>query len=240
MSYKHKYVPGTTYSFYNNSDDLEDNTNFNYWSFNLVHSDTFIPVIEDLVTLKKDIISGSDYRFYSDDFEFPVVEAGCYLFVIEDKAAGVVIYISDEIEVVDSADGLLFVSFRNDANIQNYNYTGLPSYRNVTHVELFNRKPARPGITEGYPVSSGSFKRVRTTLTKSFEFVTGWFDELEHDAMQVMIIHNDLLLALRGNFELMNKPDSEEYQLEWTENFEFIQASIRLEVNSRSSSNKAI
>ena len=41
MAYKHKYVVGETYAFYNNSDDLETNANFTYWGFDLVHSDTF-------------------------------------------------------------------------------------------------------------------------------------------------------------------------------------------------------
>ena len=240
MAYKHKYVPGETYSWYNNSDDLETDASFNYCGLDLVHADTFIQVIEDVATLATDIFSGG-YRFYADDFVFPEVESGCYRFIVLDVSASEeVLYISDPFEVVSSTDGLIYSKFRNGKNILNYNYEGLPTYYNKTHVELLRRKPIRPTTTQGYSLSSGSFKRVRTLLTKSFEFVTGWFDEKEHDAMQQMAIHSDMNLAINGNFELMNFSEDSEYLLEWQENYEYIQASIRLQINDRSSSNKAL
>ena len=241
MAYKHKYVIGSTYAFYNNSTELEDNVNFNYWAFDLVQADTFQVVYEDITTLSKDIISGTDYRWYADDFQFPTVETGCYRFVILDLAdSNNVLYMSDEIEVVDSDDGLIYVNFRNAKNILNYNYEVLTEFYNRTHIEMFYRKPLRPTSTQGYTLSGGSFKRVRTLLTKSFEFITGWFDQKEHDAMQEMIIHSELNIAIDGNFKLMNLPEGNEYLLEWEENYEFIQASTRLQVDDRSSSNKAL
>ena len=241
MGYKHKYVIGSTYAFYNNSTDLEDNVNFNYWGFDLVQADTFEQVYTDVAVLSKDIISGTDYRWYADSFEFPVVATGCYRFVILDLADNEkVLYMSDEIEVVDSDTGLIYVNFRNAKNILNYNYEGLPIFFNKTHVEMFHRKPLRPTSTQGYPLSSGSFFRVRTLLTKSLEFVTGWFDEKEHDAMQEMIIHSELNMAIDGNFKLINLTQDNEYLLDWQENYEFIQASVRLQIDDRSSSNKAL
>ncbi len=241
MGYKHKYVIGSTYAFYNNSEDLEDNVNFNYWTFDLVHSDTFQIAYDDIAILSKDIISGSDYRWYADSFEFPVVSTGCYRFVVLDSAdSDQVLYMSDEIEVVDDDAGLMYVNFRNAKNILNYNYEVLTTFYNKTHVEMLHRKPLRPTSTQGYTLSSGSFKRVRTLLTKSFEFVTGWFDEKEHDAMQEMIIHSDLTIAIDGNFESINLNEGGEYLLEWQENYEFIQASVRLQIDDRSSSNKAL
>ena len=241
MGYKHKYVIGSTYAFYNNSTDLEDNVNFNYWGFDLIHADTFEQVYQDITILSKDIISGSDYRWYAEDFEFPEVETGCYRFVILDLADNeAVLYLSDEIEVVADDTDLMYVNFRNAKNILNYNYETLTTFYNKTHIEMFNRKPLRPTTTQGYILSDGSFKRVRTLLTKSFEFITGWFDEKEHDAMQEMIIHSELNLVIDGNFELMNLTQESEYLLEWSENYEFIQASIRLQIDDRSSSNKAL
>ena len=240
MGYRHKYVIGHDYAFYNNSESLEDNVNFNYCGLDLVHSDSFIPVFEDVATLTKDIISGTDYRFYADTFTFPTVQTGCYRFIIMDLTDSTILYISNKIEVVDSDTDLMYVNFRNAKNILNYNYEGLTTYENKTHVEMFNRKPLRPVATEGYKLSDGSFKRVRTLLTKSFEFVTGWFDESEHDAMQEMIIHSQLNIAMNGNFELINLVGEAEYVLDWQDNYEFIQASIRLEIDDRSSSNKAL
>lgn len=240
MAYKHKYVVGETYAWYNNSDALETTASFNYCGLDLVHADTFIQVIEDVATLGTDILSGG-YRFYADDFVFPTVSDGCYRFIVIDVSAGEnVLYISDPFEVVSSTTDLTYCQFRNGKNILNYNYEGLPSFYNKTHIELFKRKPLRPTITQGYSLSSGSFKRVRTLLTKTWEFITGWFDTKEHDGMQALVIHSDMQLSIDGNWEVMNLSEDSEYLLEWQENYEFIQASVRLQINDRSSTNKAL
>jgi hypothetical protein len=240
MAYKHKFVVGENYAFYNNADDLETNANFTYWGFDLVHSDTFTSVYDDVTTLSKDIISGSDYRWYADSFEFPSVPTGCYRFIILDTTDNSVLYISNEIEVTDSTDGLVYCKYRNAKNKENYNYETLTDFYNLFHVELKRRKPLNPKVTQGYDLSTGSFKRVRTTKTKTYEFVTGWFDEDEHDAMQDMVDHSDLQLVYEGNFNAMNWPDDSEYAIEWQEDYEFIQASIRLEQNDKSTSYKAV
>lgn len=240
MAYKHKYVVGETYAFYNNSDTLEDNVEFNYWSFDIVHSDTFIEVYEDVTVLTKDIISGTDYRWYASDFTFPDIENGCYRFRIVDTVQNNVIFLSDEFEVVSSTDGLMYSKYRNAVDILNYNYEGLPSFYNKAHFEMFDRKPLIKTTTQGYDLTSGSFKRIRTVKTKDIEVITGWFDETEHEAVQSMIIHSDFYLALDGSFKLINLEEGSEYLLEWQENYEFIQASVRLEINDRSSSNKGL
>ncbi len=240
MAYKHKYVIGSVYSFYNNSDTLETTASFNYCGLDLVHADTFIQVIEDVATLSTDILSGG-YRFYANDFVFPTVEEGCYRFIVVDVAAGEnVLYISDPFEVVSSNAGLIYTKYRNAKNILNYNYEGLPSLYNKTHIELLKRKPLRPTTTQGYVLSTGSFKRVRTLLTKTWEFITGWFDTKEHDGMQATIIHSDLQLYIDNNWESMNLGGDSEYSLEWSDNYGFIQASVRLQINDKSSSNKAL
>lgn len=240
MEYNHKYVMGTSYSFYNNSDDLEDDANFNYWVLSLVHSDSFEVVIEDIATLSKDIISGTDYRWYLDNYEFPNIATGCYRFIIEDTISGNIFYISDIMEAVSSDEGLMYSVYRNAKNILNYNYEGLGGYYNKVHVEMFKRKPSRGETTEGYTLVSGSYKRVRTVLTKTYEFITGWFDEKEHDAAHAMTIHSSLSIGIDGNLTPMTKSDNSEYEVNWEDNYEFIQGSVRLENDSESSSNKAL
>ena len=107
MAYKHRFLPGTNYSFYNNSDELEDNVNFNYWGLHLVHSDSFTVSFPNVATLSKDIISGTDYRWYLSSFEFPAAPIGCYRFVIEDMISGNILYISNEIKVVSRINKML-------------------------------------------------------------------------------------------------------------------------------------
>lgn len=243
MRYKHKFVKGSSYSFYNNSNELESDANFPFWELNLVHSDTFIEAYDNVTTLSKDIISGSDYRWYVEEFTFPNVDTGCYRFIIKDTNASIknkVLYISDEIEVTNSDKGLLLVNYRNAVNIMNYNYEGLPEFSNKFHVEAIRRKPTRPESTEGYTLVNGDFLRVRTSLRKSYEFVTGWFDEQEHDATHAMAIHSNLNISYNGVFNPMTKPKDSDYETPWEENYEFIQASFRLEESNRASSNKGV
>lgn len=240
MAYKHKYVIGSTYSFYNNSTTLETTASFNYCGLDLVHADDFSVVIRDVATLSTDILAGG-YRFYAEDFTFPTVDEGCYRFIIVDVSVNEnVLYISEPFEVVGSDTGLMYCKYRNAKNILNYNYEGIPAYYNKVHIELAKRKPLRPTTTQGYVLSSGSFKRIRTLLTKTWEFVTGWFDTKEHDAVQAVTIHSDLQLYIDSNWELMNVSDEGQYTLDWQENYEYIQASVRMQVNERSSSNKAV
>ena len=240
MAYNHKYVMGGLYAFYNNSETLEDDANFATWRLDLVHSDTFVQVSNGVASLTKDIISGTDYRFYATDFIFPTLESGCYKFIIIDTSTSNVLYISRELEVVSADTNLLYIKFRNDKNILNYNYEVLTSYYTKTHVETFKRKPLRPTISEGYSLSDGSFKRVLTVLTKTYEFITGWFDEDEHDGMQASIVHSDYQMAIGSTFKVVNTLEDVAYALEFEENYEFIQASVRMELSNRASSNKAL
>ena len=153
---------------------------------------------------------------------------------------GFVLYISKEFEVVDSNEGLQYVTFRNARNILNYNYVGLTSFNNRFHVQMRDRKPLRPDVTEGYGLADGTFKRVRTILKESREFVTGWFDKDEHAATKAMTIHSDANILLEGELKQVSSSEETEYLLEWVENYEFIEALVRLEVNERASSNKAV
>jgi hypothetical protein len=238
--YNHKYVTSQEYSTYANNESLEDNANFASWRVDLVHADSFIPAVQSVMTLTKDIISGTDYRWYSK-FTFPVVPNNCYRFVIIDTAASdAVLYISDTLESVDSSEGLILSKFRNGVNIQNYNYAGLPTFYNVFHVELNRRKPLSQKTTGGYDLADGSFFRVRTVRTKTYEFVTGWFDEQAHDATDVMAIHSDLQLAIDGNYLAFNSGEDGGYEPPWEENYEVIQVAFRLEQKNESSSNRAL
>ena len=238
MAYKHKYVVGSTYQFYNNSDSLETNVNFNYWTISIVHSDSFVLVLSDFATLAKDIISGTDYRWYVDPFVFPTIPIGCYRMVIEDTVSGNIINISNIIEVVSDDTDLMLVTFRNAKNILNYNYVTLTEFYNTFHIEMFKRKPLKPEKAEGYDLVDGTFKRVSTTFTKDYEFVTGWFDENEHDATQAAIIHSSLRIAYNNQYNTMSKKD--DYDLGWDENYEYKEATFRLQEIDKSSYNKAL
>ena len=240
MAYNHKYVIGSQYQFYNNSEILDTNVNFASWRCDLVHSDSLVAAVTSVCTLTKDIISGVSYRWYSNLFTFPSVGVGCFRFLVTDTVSGLVMYMSDEIDTATSDEDLLYVKFRNAINIFNFNYVGVPTFYNYYHIEMLKRKPINPEVTQGYDVSTGAFQRVRTIFTKSFEFVTGWFDDSEHEATQTMCIHSDIQIFYNGVWNAMAKPQDSEYLIEWMENYENIEASFRLEQTNKSTSNLAL
>lgn len=240
-TYEHRFLAGYTYSFYANLTTLETSSTFNYWRVDILHGDSFTQAALDVCTLSKDIISGTDYRFYCTDFEVPSLPAGCYrIAVIDTSNNDAVLYLSNEIKIVTSATGLLAFKYRNAKNIMNYNYTGLPTFYNIFHIELTRRKPLNPKATSGYDLASGSFFRVRTVRGKSYEYVTGWFDEPEHAAVDAMLIHSDLNVEYNGSYVAMNFPDDAEYEIPWSDDFQVIQGAFRLEITEQAANNEAI
>jgi len=168
-------------SFYVNLSTLENNVNFSNWIVHLVHADTYTIADPTIVTLTKDTISGTSYRFYADpwivDDSLP---AGCYRIVIIDSVTSNVLYISNILECLIDAqarDETILVRYRNAKNIQNFNYETLTSYYNTCRVRLLGRQPGRQITTEGYNTVDGSFQRIRTSLIKTVKFIAIWLDE---------------------------------------------------------------
>ena len=99
-------------------------------------------------------------------------------------------------------------------------------------------------VSQSRSRADGKFLSVRTVATKSYEFITGsnsnWLDETAHDAIKAMLIHNDLQMVFDGQYNDMTFNDDSEYSVEWQENYEYIQGTVRLEQSARASSNKAI
>lgn len=240
MTYNHKYITGQIYSNYANLDNLETSVNFNYWRVDLVHADSFIQVVQDVMTLTKDIIDSDtgNYRWYTT-FTFPQVPNNCYRFVIIDTTSDAVVYISDTFEVTTN-NGLILCKWRNAKNMLNYNYQTLTSFYNVSHFELKRRKPNIVIQRNGYELSDGSFEPVRTVRGKTHEYVTGWFDEKEHDAMNALIIQSDVQVDINGLYISVIFTEDTTYETDYQEDYEFIQAGFRLEQPDQASNNKAI
>lgn len=257
MAYKQKYVIGDTYAFYQNFGSLSNSTFFASWVLQLIHADsdppeggTGNPVIGSVTTLVKDIISGSSFRWYVNDFTFPSVPVGCYKWRVYDPVDEGQIWRSDEFEVVDSRDGLIRARYRNAKNILGYNYETLTSFYEKRNFELKVRKPIIKESAEGYAKVDSSFKRVRTTLVTTREFVTGWYDQLEHKAFHEAMIHSDFQLLYEGVqtasmmlntiWFSLTKPEDAEYEPDWQEDYEYIQAVVRLQEEDSGSSNEAV
>jgi hypothetical protein len=233
------FVAGVDYAFYVNLDELETNANFPYWQVNLYTANEFNLAASNIFVPTKDIISGTDYRWYAN-FTFPNVNSGCYYIVVIDTAnANNVIYISNLIEVRPDETDLLKIRYRNPVNMENFNYEGLPTFKNEFHIEVITRQPQNNLDTEGFDLVDGTFQRVRTTKTKTYEFVTEFMGELSHDGLNTALYHNTFEVFKENIFQLFKLADSD-YSPEWSENYGLAQATFRLQQARQSSTNKAI
>jgi len=233
------FIPNEEYSFYANLEDLETNDNFNYWECSLYHADSLTKAFENVCILNKDIISGTDYRFYST-FTAPDVPNGCYYIIITDTVdSDNVLYISNKIVVQTDTTDTFLIRYRNAVDILNFGYENLTSYYNKFRIEIIKRQPLNPLTTEGYTLTSGDFKRVRTTKIKDYEWVTGFFGELKHDALNAGVFHSTFQVN-HDNRWYTYRLGNGNYDVQWSENYGLAQALVRLEIADFASSNKQL
>lgn len=231
-------VGGEDFAFYANLDDLETSANFANWHLDLVNSD-FQTVVQDVGTLTKDIISGSDYRFYS---EFTIPEgltAGCYYLVVIDETYAQVKYLSNKLYYSTITDYSIRYRYRNSKNILNFNYSGLSEYYNKGRIKLKKRQPNQDVTSIGYEQINGSFNPVRYVKGKTYEFITLWYDEYDHDAFNALTIHNLIEIVEEGSFvQYVRGEDS--YSIDWNDNYPLAEGNIRLQRKNSYSSNKTL
>ena len=230
-------VAGEVFAFYANLDALEDSNTFEDWHLDLLFED-FSVAHTDIGTLTKDIISGSSYRFYS---EFTIPEGltpGCYYLVIRDEFYDQVKYISNKLQYSTLLDYTFYLKFRNNKSILNFNYEGLSSFYNKVRVKLQKRQPQQDTTSIGYDLIDGNFNPVRYVKGKEFEFITLWYNELDHDAFSTAIIHSSFLIIERGAFVQYRTDDR--YQIDWSDNYPLAEGKIRLQRKNSYSSNKTL
>ena len=154
-------VAGEEFSFYANLDQLEDDATFSDWHLDLVFED-FSMAFPDIGTLQQDIITGSQYRFYST-FTVPTgLTATCYRLIITDDFYSTVKYISDKITASEITDYTNTVRFRNDKNIYNFNYEGLTQFFNRFRIKIQDRQPIPTTNSTGYELIDGAFNPSRS------------------------------------------------------------------------------
>jgi len=245
IRYNSLFFPGESFANYVNLDTLEDNGNFANWSVDLYHAPTKTGIgalaWPGVFTPTKDIISGTDYRFYFAEQTIPIgITDGCYRILITDTSAPTVLYVSEILEFISDSTNTLRIRYRNDKNILNYNYVTLSSFKNIQRIKLKRLKGVPVTNTTGFDRVGAGFQVVRSTLTKVWEFVTGWFDSDSHEAFNAATIHTTFEVFIDGNWVQHNRTDSSDYSTPFEEDYPLVQGVIELEQTNKASSNKAI
>jgi sugar lactone lactonase YvrE len=231
-----------TLSFYANLDTLEDSANFASWRLDIVNSD-FITQAYGVATLTQDIISGSDYRFYLDQWEIlDYLNKGCYRFVIIDTTDNTVKYISN---VWDYSSTISYftkrIRYRNPEDILNFDYETLTTYKNEFRVNMVQRQPSYSTARTGYTLIDGSFNPVRTTTGMEFDFITENYNDLDHEAWNAATIHElEIYNEKTGQWEVFKRSEDAAYEVDWQDNYPFADGTIKLEQENTYNSSKNV
>ena len=210
-------LQGSTFTSFANINTLEIDTNFANWRLLLVGTaptGRFVDV--DLGNVfTQYIISGLNYRF-SLSFTVPILVFSCYELAIVDNSDDV-LYVSNEIGYAAQLKrGLQQFRFRNKEDRNNYNYTLTSGdFYNQYYVDTWERAAQDPTVREGYVLSSGTFKNVRDTSGRNWEFITQAYTLEDHEAFKIMCLHSTLQLAYLGNWTKVSMPEGSSYEYEF-------------------------
>jgi hypothetical protein len=122
----------------------------------------------------------------------------------------------------------------------NYNYEGLPSFKNIQRLPLRRQKPASTTNKIGISKVSGRFKGVRTQQGKTWEFLTGWLDGDAVEAWVAAINHSTFEVKINNVWTQFNTSEDSEVTQEFQEDYPLIETTVRLEETAKASSNKLV
>lgn len=240
-------IPNVPFSFYANLDSLEDSANFANWRVDVVTEDLF-SIEQNVIILTKDVISGSEYRFYAQDVTFPVVnnliDRAVYRLCIIDTTDDTIVYLGEIFQYRKSQptyqEPLKSVKYRNDRNILNYNYVGLPSLYQEFYIKLHVGSKRPVTTQQGYEVVSGSFNPVRSTTGSEFRFITQAYGKEDHAAFNAMTIHKDLQIVIENGYKQYVRGSSD-YSIDYGDlRYQIADGEITLQQKPSFTSNKTI
>ena len=239
----HTMYLGEMISLYFNLDEQETNGNFDTWDVDLYHapSDTELGSLAypGIFDLTRDGTT-SLYRFYMEDQPIPLdITQGCYRLVISDS--GTVLYISKVLKFTACYDDSLYIRYRNANTMLNYGYSNLSSsFYNTLRIPLKKERSNQVSNKIGHPNIDGSFKTVRNTLGKTWEFVTGWFNDALHEAFNAAMNHSSFQVYIDGEWKTFLFSDDSSYATDFQEDYPLIEGLVRLQEADKASSNKTV
>lgn len=211
-------VAGATFTSYANIDTLETDTNFANWSLKLVQ---IIPggryVEVDLGNVfTQYLVVGSQYRF-SLTFTVPELEGSCYELAIIDDSDNV-LYVSEDIGFTVRKRGIEQIRYRSSEDVFNYDYTLTEdTFYNQYYVSTWIKAAGDPTVRAGYVLSDGSFKNIRSTSGRNYEFITQAYEILDHEAFKIATLHGLFNMVFEGNWTKFSLPEGSSYEYEFAD-----------------------
>lgn len=187
------YLRGYIHFFYANLDETIDDTDFDNWRLSLF--DRFgNETASNVGTLIKDLIVGSNFRFYAN-FTIPVgVNPGEYQLVIYNTVDSTVKYQSNPVQVITDSqvEDFVLLFFRHSTNSFNFNYQGFSNYNTV--FLPMNVIEEQPEITlnQSRELSTGVIRNQKNQVSKVVQLESFFFDDGANNMMLALSAHDDI------------------------------------------------
>ncbi len=191
LAYKISYLKEYTHFFYLNSDDTFDDADFNDWVMGLF--DRSGNEVQIFSNLQQDIITGSEFRVYTEFTIEDTIDKGEYFFAIYNSNTDDVKYQSNCFNVIDSEDveNLVFLEFRNSSNVFNFNFEVVDNY-NTLFIDL-NEVEAQPEfeLNQYQERSTGITRNEKSQARKVIVMESYYFDDGANEGMLMLTMMDD-------------------------------------------------
>ncbi len=188
------YLRGYEHFFYANLDELLSDADFDDWVISVFKGGTEVDA--SIGVLTKDIISGTDYRYYCAFTISESLAAGEYYFAIYNSDTLEVKYVSNCIRVItsDEIENFVMLSFRNSTNIFNFNYSVVNNYNTLfLEMNLIEQQP-EVSIKNTKEQSSGVIRNQKFEAAKTITLEGYYFDDEINDMMLALSGHDDIII----------------------------------------------
>lgn len=192
---KPAYLLGFPHFFYANLDDPISDSDFDNWTLSIWRYDS--EVSSSVGTLTKDIVDGTDFRFYATfTLSSSEISRGEHYFVIYNTVTESVKYISNCFKVIDEDDleDWCLTEFRNSSSRDNYNYDVITNYNSI--FLPFNLIESQPEVelTQYKERSTGLMRNQKAITAKIITIEAYYFDDEANDMMLALSGHDDIKL----------------------------------------------
>ena len=153
----------------------------------------------DIATLEQSVMPDSTYRLHFK-FDFFNMKLGCYQFVIYDEANyDDWLYVSNIVEYAPKVTSYIRqVKFKNDFNdILGYEFDDIGEYYSIG-LDLFIGMEQFKEKATAYKLYDGKTKRVRSSTKKIYTCQARYFDEYALNALQAMLLMDDIIIYGTG------------------------------------------
>jgi hypothetical protein len=189
------YIRDFDHFFYANLDEPITDDDFSDWVVSLFDNQGN-ETQDNIGTLVQDIISGSEYRFYTTFNILNTVPLGFYYIVVYNSVTEEIKYQSNCIQIIseNSVDEYVYFQYRNSSNLYNYNYETLSNYTNLfLRWNVIEQQPEIE-LEQYVEQTTGRKRNLKSVSNKVLTIESYFFDDEANDMMLAVSLHDDLLI----------------------------------------------